>query len=175
MTQAPSVVRRYLPCIRASGTHWHDQQHRLSPRSSSGHQRWWPGVKGALAKVWRASLWFQYSSAWKMVLVVKNLPAYAGDRRDVSSIPGSGRSPGVGNGTVLQYSCLENPTNRGAWWATLHGAAEFGMTEATLHACSLVESQAGSAWIERKAFWLSCLMKIRHVLGLLITEAKNHY
>ena len=44
-----------------------------------------------------------------MALVVKNLPAKAGDARDLSSIPGSGRSPGVGNGNPFQYSCLENP------------------------------------------------------------------
>ena len=44
-----------------------------------------------------------------MVLVVKNLPANAGDRRDAGSVPGSGRSPGGGHGTPLQYSCLENP------------------------------------------------------------------
>ena len=49
--------------------------------------------------------------------MVKNPPADAGDE---GSIPGSGRSPGVGNGTLLQYSCLGNPTDRGAWWATVH-------------------------------------------------------
>ena len=53
--------------------------------------------------------------------VVKNLPANAGDTGDVGSIPGSGRSPGVGNDNPLQYSCLENPMDRGAWWATVHG------------------------------------------------------
>ena len=46
--------------------------------------------------------------------VVKDLPANAGDTRDVGSIPGSGRSPGVGNGNPRQYSCLENSTDRGA-------------------------------------------------------------
>ena len=56
-----------------------------------------------------------------MVLVVKNLPANAGDIRDTGSIPGSGRSPGEGNGNSLQYSCLENPMERGAWQATAHG------------------------------------------------------
>ena len=40
------------------------------------------------------------------------------------SIPGSGRSPGEGNGKPLQYSCLENPMDRGAWWATVHGVSE---------------------------------------------------
>ena len=50
-----------------------------------------------------------------MVLVVKNPPANAGDTRDVGSIPGSGISPKGGNGNPLQYSCLENPMDRGAW------------------------------------------------------------
>ena len=55
-----------------------------------------------------------------MALVVKNLPANEGDLRDQGSIPGWGRFPGEGNGSPLQYSCLENPMNRGAWRATLH-------------------------------------------------------
>ena len=53
-------------------------------------------------------------------LIVKNPPASAGDIRDVGSIPGSGRSPGEGNGNPLQYSCLENSIDRGAWWATVY-------------------------------------------------------
>ena len=53
--------------------------------------------------------------------VVKNLPANA---VDLVQIPGSGRSPGVDNGNPLQYSCLENPLDRGAWWATVHGVTE---------------------------------------------------
>ena len=56
--------------------------------------------------------------------MVKNLPANAGDVRGMSSIPGLGRSPGVGSGNRLQYSCLENPVERGAWWATVHGVAK---------------------------------------------------
>ena len=55
--------------------------------------------------------------------VVKKLPANAGYVRDVGSIPGLGRSPGGGHGNLLQYSCLENPMNRGAWQATVHGVA----------------------------------------------------
>ena len=55
--------------------------------------------------------------------MVKNLPANAGDIRDAGSIPGSGRSPGEGNGNSLQYPCLENPMDRGAWWATVQGIA----------------------------------------------------
>ena len=54
-------------------------------------------------------------------VVKKNPPTNAGDARDASSIPGSGRSPGVGNGNPVQYSCLENSMDRGVWWATVHG------------------------------------------------------
>jgi len=53
-------------------------------------------------------------------LVVKNPLASAGDARDGDSIPGSGRSPGAGHSNPLQYSCLENPMDRGAWTATVH-------------------------------------------------------
>ena len=59
-----------------------------------------------------------------MVLVVKNPPTNAGDVRDVGSIPGSGRSPRGGHGNLLQYSCLENLMDRGAWWATVHRVAK---------------------------------------------------
>ena len=62
--------------------------------------------------------------AFQVVLVVKNLPANAGDIRDEGSIPGLGRSPGGGHGSPLQYSCLENPMDRGAWWATVHRVAK---------------------------------------------------
>ena len=55
--------------------------------------------------------------------VVKNLPTNTGNTRDVGSIPGLGRSPGEGNGNPLQYSCLENPMDGGAWWARVHGVA----------------------------------------------------
>ena len=55
-----------------------------------------------------------------MVLVVKNLPANTGDIGDRGLIPGLGRSPGGGRGIPLQYSCLENPMDGGAWWATVH-------------------------------------------------------
>jgi len=59
-----------------------------------------------------------------VALVVKNTPANAGDIRDVGWIPGSGRSPGEGNGNPLQYSCLENAMNRGIWEATVHGVTK---------------------------------------------------
>ena len=59
--------------------------------------------------------------------MVKNLPANAGD---AGLISGSGRCPGGGNGNPLQYSCLENPMDRGAWWAIAHGATESDTTSA---------------------------------------------
>ena len=59
-----------------------------------------------------------------MVLLVKNLPANAGDIRDKTSIPGSGKPPEGGFGNPFQYSCLENPKDRVARWATVHGVAK---------------------------------------------------
>ena len=59
-----------------------------------------------------------------MVLVVKKLPAKAGDIRDTGSIPGLGRSSGGGHGSPLQCSCLKNSMDRGAWRATVHGVAK---------------------------------------------------
>ena len=66
-----------------------------------------------------------------MVLVIKNSPANAGDTGDSDSMPGSGRFPGGGHGNPLQYSCLENPTDRGAQRAGVHGVAEPDPTEET--------------------------------------------
>ena len=69
-----------------------------------------------------------------MPLVVKNPPANAGDIRDVSLVPGSGRSPGEGQGNPLQCPCLENPMNGGAWQATVQTVAkESDTTELTEH------------------------------------------
>ena len=56
--------------------------------------------------------------------MVKNLPAHAGDVRDTGSIPGSGKSPGEGNGNPHQYACLVNPVDRGAWRATVHSVSK---------------------------------------------------
>ena len=56
--------------------------------------------------------------------MIKNLPANGGDTRDEGLIPGSGKSPGGGQGNPFQYSCLENPMDRGAWWAAVRGVAK---------------------------------------------------
>ena len=67
-----------------------------------------------------------------MVLVVKNLTASTGDERDLGSMSGSGRYPGVGNGNPCQYSCLENPMDRGTWWAIVHRVSkDLDMAEVT--------------------------------------------
>ena len=78
--------------------------------------------------------------------MVKNLPANEGDAKDAGSVPGSERSPGEENGNPLQYSCLENPMDRGVWWATVHGLQRIGndlSTEYTgMHQIKLSPSQA---------------------------------
>ena len=63
-------------------------------------------------------------SVSQTALVLKNPSANAGDIRDTGLIPGWGRSPGGGHGNPLQYSCLENPMDRGAWWVTVHGVTQ---------------------------------------------------
>ena len=72
-----------------------------------------------------------------MALVVKNLPASAGDIRHLGSIPRLGRSPGEGNSNPLWYSCLENPMDRGDWQATVHGVTHSctQLKRLSTHAC----------------------------------------
>ena len=65
--------------------------------------------------------WYTKIGSFPSGSVVKNLPA---NEEDEGLVPGSGRSPGEGNGNPLQYFCLENPMDRGAWWAAVHGVAE---------------------------------------------------
>ena len=73
----------------------------------------------------------------QVVLIIRNPPANAGDVRDVGSIPGSGRCPGEGHGNPLQYSCLENPMDRGVWWATVHRVtkSQTQLEQLSIYAC----------------------------------------
>ena len=75
---------------------------------------------------------------WLVALVVKNQPASAGDRRELSSIPGSGRSPLEGHRNAVQYSCLENSMDRGAWWSTAHRVAksQTRLKQLSMHTCT---------------------------------------
>ena len=66
-------------------------------------------------------------------VVVKNLPTNAGDTGDMGSVPEMGRAPGRGNGNPFQYSCLENPRDRGAWWATVCRVAKRLLGNRALH------------------------------------------
>ena len=75
--------------------------------------------------IYMFDIWYKsLSLASQVVLVVKNLPVNAGDLRDLSLIPESGRCPGGGYGNPLQYSCLENPMDRGTWRATVRRVAK---------------------------------------------------
>ena len=84
-----------------------------------------------------------HKGAIQVALMVKNPPASAGDVRASGSIPGWGRSPGEENSNPLQYSCLENPIDRGARWSTIHGMTESGMTESLWHSMMTHGSQMG--------------------------------
>ena len=87
-------------------------------------------IIGRIRKEWICTLslylflFYNLFSSVSQAALVKNPLANAGDRREAGLIPEEGRSPGGGNGNPLQYSCLENPTDRVAWWATVHGIAK---------------------------------------------------
>ena len=88
---------------------------------------WWATVHGVAKSRTRLNdftFFFHPYLACQVALVVGDPLANAGDIRDLSLIPGSRRCPGEGNGNPLQYSCLGNPTDRGTWWATIHGVAK---------------------------------------------------
>ena len=95
--------------------------------------------------------------------MVKNLPANAGDIRDVGSIPGSGRSPGGGHGNPLLYSSLENPMERGAWQTTVHGVAESDKIEVTQHAHKTLKTPC-TVSTPNSRFLLSLTLKVTSIL-----------
>ena len=101
------------------------------------------------------SVLFPWAS--QVALVVKNPPASAGDIRDSGSIPGLGGSPGRGPGKTLQYSCLENPLDRGAWWATVHRVSKSrtGLKRLSTHTRAI--SPLDCEHIKDNSHWLLCL------------------
>ena len=92
----------------------------------------------------KGMIYISLEGASQVIQLVKNLPANAGDSRDGGLILGLGKSPGVGNGNPCQYSCLENPINRGAWWATVHGVAraEHDWMKGVCYDCLIMRSLA---------------------------------
>ena len=114
----------------------------------------------------------------QVVPVVKNPPANAGDIRDVSSIPGLGRSPEGGHGNPLQYPCLENPMDRGAWQVTVHWVTKgqtwlkwFSMhTSVGLSASSHASLQFFAHVTVRKIF-----LSMHHIISLLILCLNPHF
>ena len=140
MTQVPSVVRRYFPCIRASGTHWSDQQHQLSSRSSSGHHTGGQGWRGPSPKCVESPY---DSSAAHLDRCTGGKEPICQCRRQkrrqfnprVRKTPRSRKGhrppallPGESHGQRILVG------------SRLWGRRELGMTEVPLHACSLVES-----------------------------------
>ena len=82
------------------------------------------GTKLTLSVIFNFQLLVLFQGSSQVALLVRNLPANAGDVKDAGSIPGLERSSAGGHGNTLQYSCLENLMDRGAWWATGHGVAK---------------------------------------------------
>ena len=99
--------------------------------------------------------------------VVKNLPANAGNARDTGSIPGLGSSPGEGNGNPLQYSCLGNPMDRGAWWATIRGVTK-SQTRLSTHLVHLYLNKA-AIFFKKKRTTVYSLFLILGISGMLNT------
>ena len=102
-----------------SATPW-TAAYQAPPSMGFSRQEYWSGVPLPSPS---SELGIIISKA-EVVLVVKNLPANAGDVRDAGLTPGSGRSPGGGNGYPFQYFCLKNPMDRGAWRVTVHRVAK---------------------------------------------------
>ena len=103
--------------------------------------------------------------------VVKNLPVNAGDTRDAALIPGSGRSPGVGNGNSLQYSFLENSMDRRAWRATAQGVSK-SWTRLSMHTHMSFESRRGNNfWKAYNFSWSKIMSTIRMGLDNALSES----
>ena len=98
----------------------------LNNSGESGHPYLIPDFRENAFRFSPLKTMFATGLLWasQVALVVKNSPANAGDVRDAGLIPASEGSPGGGHGNSLQYSCLENPLGREAWWTTVHGVAQ---------------------------------------------------
>ena len=98
---------------------------------------------------------------------------------DASSIPGLGRSPGEGDGNPLQYSCLENPMDRGAWWATVHGVTK-GWTRLNTHSQTLLTAQplillSGGSYHYQYRVYLSSQLPLLKNLTVYVGPTYSYY
>ena len=96
-------------------------------------------------------------------MVVKNMPTKVGDARDTGSIPELGISPGVGCGNPLQYSCLEDSMDRGAWWATVHGVTKNHTqlsTQLIIHSSQSSEDSLGTKDMDLRLYHVSDIQSI---------------
>ena len=124
---------------------------------------WWTGKPGVLQSMgsqkvrhdWVTELSWSELNGFPSGSVVKISPAHAEDAADVSLIPGSARSLSEGNGNPLQYSCLGNSVDRGAWWATIHGVAK--SQDITERVCTKYTRECRIAFLESKINRLKCL------------------
>ena len=122
------VKGKLLSGVRLLATPW-TAAHQAPPSMGFSRQEYWSGVPlPSPIYIWSPALQeILYFLSHCLVAQMMNLPVNAGNE---ASIPWSGRSPGGGNGNPLQYSCLGNPLDRGAWWAIVHGVTkELDMTE----------------------------------------------
>ena len=143
-THAPPVYRN-CSCQDLQW-HLHYHPHWATPLSHHPCHSWPWGFHGSHRHSW----------ASQVALVVKNPSANSGRRRDIGSIPGLGRSAGEGHGNSLQYSCLENPMDRGAWRATVHRVAKSGtwLKPLSMHTHTHTHSHS---WTSSLLFFLSFL------------------
>ena len=106
--------------------------------------------------------------ASQVALLVENPPANARDVRDRGLIPGSGRSPGGGNGNPLQYSCLENPMDRGAWWAMVHS-----VTKSQTRLKQLCRAQHTHMCVYVHLTHFAVLLKLTHYKSTILQSKKK--
>ena len=170
---------RYSPWVRKLSRRRHGSALQYSCLENLMQRAWWLQSLGSqrVIHAWsnpaltHAS---QYIGASQVVQWQKNSPNSAGVIEDLSLIPGTGKSSGVGNGNSLQYSCLGNPMDRGDWWSTVHGVTE-SQTLLSIHTemRQYVTEEKIKIWRSRgeSRWWRN---RTGRSLSLLQTHQKNN-